>query len=109
MVNYQNGKIYKIVNDELNLTYFGSTIQPLSVRFSGHNVTCKANNRNSMLYDSICKDELGWTNWYIELHENFLCKNREELQKQEGTRIREFATLNKYIAGRTEKKQNRKC
>ena len=42
-----------------------------------------------------------WTNWYIELHEEFSCKNKEELLKREGQVQREIATINKNIAGRT--------
>ena len=36
MPNYSNGKIYKVVNDHLNICYIGSTVQPLSVRMSAH-------------------------------------------------------------------------
>ena len=36
MPNYSNGKIYKVVNDNLNICYIGSTVQPLSVRMSAH-------------------------------------------------------------------------
>ena len=41
--------------------------------------------------------------WYIELHEEFSCENKEQLNKQEGEIIREIGRLNKKIAGRTEK------
>ncbi len=34
MPDYQKGKIYKIVCDETNLTYYGSTVQPLAKRLS---------------------------------------------------------------------------
>ena len=33
---YQNGKIYKIVDNGYNLCYYGSTCQPLSKRLSTH-------------------------------------------------------------------------
>ena len=36
MVNYQNGKIYKIVNDVTDDIYVDSTIQQLSHRFQDH-------------------------------------------------------------------------
>ena len=38
---------------------------------------------------------------YIELYENFPCDNKEQLNNREGKVIREIATLNKNIAGRT--------
>ena len=36
MTNYLNGKIYKIVCNETNLTYYGSTVQTLKKRLSQH-------------------------------------------------------------------------
>ena len=33
---YQNGKIYKIVDNGYNLCFYGSTVQPLSKMLSGH-------------------------------------------------------------------------
>ncbi len=44
-----------------------------------------------------------WDNWYIELFENFPCNSKEELNKREGEIIREIGTVNKQIAGRTDK------
>ena len=102
MPNYSKGKIYTIrCRTDDSLIYVGSTIQTLSVRLAGHKGACKLN-KNSMLFDAIRKDKMGWDNWYIELYEYFSCNNKEELQKQEGIFIREFATLNKQIAGRTQ-------
>ena len=36
MVNYSNGKIYKIVSDSCDLVYYGSTVQSLAKRMGGH-------------------------------------------------------------------------
>ena len=36
MPNYQNGKIYKIINDENDLVYYGSTTVPLWQRIGNH-------------------------------------------------------------------------
>ena len=33
---YQNGKIYKVVDNGYNLCYYGSTCQPLTKRLSTH-------------------------------------------------------------------------
>ena len=44
-----------------------------------------------------------WSNWYIELYENYPCNSKEELLKKEGEVIRLIGSLNSRIAGRTEK------
>ena len=44
-----------------------------------------------------------WNDWYIELYENYPCENKEQLNKREGEIIKEIGTLNKRIAGRTQK------
>ena len=100
MPDYSKGKIYTIRNkDDDTKIYVGSTIQSLAVRFGGH----KADSRrekcmNMKIYKEINND---WTNWYIELYENYSCSSREELNKREGEVIRLIGTLNKAIAGRS--------
>lgn len=47
--------------------------------------------------------ELGVDNFYIELIEQCPCNSKEELRSVEGKHIREIGTLNKQIAGRTQK------
>ena len=46
-------------------------------------------------------NELGSDKFYIELYEIFKCVSKEELKKHEGKIIREIATMNMRIAGRT--------
>ena len=41
MPNYQNGKIYKLVNTEGTLTYIGSTCQTLARRKAKHHSNYK--------------------------------------------------------------------
>ena len=36
MLRYQNGKIYKITDNNNNLTYYGSTIDTLEKRLKSH-------------------------------------------------------------------------
>jgi len=50
------------------------------------------------LYDVVCGD---WDNWYIELYENYPCYNKYQLERREGEVIRQIATINDRIAGRT--------
>ena len=44
-----------------------------------------------------------FNDWYIELFEDFQTERKEQLNKREGEIIREIGTLNKNIAGRTNK------
>ena len=66
MTNYLNGKIYKIVCNETNLTYYGSTVQTLKKRLSQHkeNKNIKKYTTNKM------------TNPEIYLIEAYPCVNR---------------------------------
>lgn len=98
---YNNGKIYTVrclINPEL--IYVGSCTQPLTKRFSGHKSDCKKGGSIS-LYKHIIDND--WSDWYIELHEYYPCNNREELCKREGEVIREIGTINKNVAGRSQK------
>lgn len=99
MPDYSKGKIYTIRNrDDDTKIYVGSTIQPLAVRLGGHKCDSKKEiNKNSKLYIEVNNN---WSNWYIELYENYSCSSREELHKREGEVIRLIGTLNKLIAGR---------
>jgi hypothetical protein len=99
MPDYSKGKIYTIRNrDDDTKIYVGSTIQSLAVRFGGHKRDSeKERCRNILLYKEVNGD---WTNWYIELYENYSCSSREELLKKEGEVIRLIGTLNFIIAGR---------
>lgn len=81
MPNYSNGKIYKLVNNVNNLIYIGSTINKLRVRFAGHKVPSKINNRKSKLYELM--REIGKYNFKIILIENFSCNSKEELNSRE--------------------------
>ena len=105
---FKNGKIYTIRyrNDE-NLIYVGSTVQPLYKRFSQHkkdsiNTRCE----NMLLY--IKMNETDINDWYIELLEDCPCERKEQLTQREGQIIRDIATLNKNIAGRTKKEYREK-
>ena len=99
---YNNGKIYTIrCTDNNNLIYVGSTIQPLYKRWYEHKQKYNKGGKeyNKLLY--IKMRELGVDKFYIELYENFKCENIEQLHKKEGEIIRQIATLNKKIEGRT--------
>jgi hypothetical protein len=107
MVNYQNGKIYKIVsNTDDELCYVGNTTLPLLCkRMVEHRSGYKRwkNGKNSYTSSYILFDKYGIENCHIELIEMFPCNSKDELTKKEGEYIRSLKCVNKNIAGRTVK------
>ena len=101
MVNYENGKIYKLYSPSKNLIYIGSTTQPLCKRLSKHLTDYREYNKdnNKSYYTSFmvleCED------YKIELIEDYKCNNRQQLEQKEGEHIRNNICCNKNIAGRT--------
>ena len=81
-MDYQNGRIYKIISDATDKIYIGSTTQPLSKRLSKHKSDYKqylaGKTNKTTSYDLI---ELGPVQ--IVLIESYPCNNREELEKRE--------------------------
>jgi len=84
MVNYNNGKVYKIINENREIVYIGSTAQVmLCDRYKTH--SHKAPNHK------------------IILIENYSCNSKEELCKREQEIIDEHSNLlNKLRAFRSE-------
>jgi len=100
MPDYSKGKIYTIkCRTDETLIYVGSTIQPLTRRWSGHkNRSLK--HPEMLIYKTINNN---WSNWYIELYELYPCNNKKQLLKKEGEIIKLISNLNFQIAGRTDK------
>ena len=98
MVNYQNGKIYRI--DGGGLTYVGSTTKKyLSTRLAKHKSDYKRYlNGNQHYLSSFEIIKLG--DCKIELIECFPCNSKDELTAREGYYIRQMDCINKNIAGR---------
>lgn len=63
MINYGNGKIYKIINESGDTIYIGSTTQKLCQRYQLHKYKSKNNK--------------------IILIENYACNSKEELLRKE--------------------------
>jgi hypothetical protein len=98
MVNYANGKIYKIVGS--GMTYYGSTCEPtLARRLAGHvgkYKSYKAGKHNYVTsYDII---ELG--DYEIILLELYSCVSKDELHARERYYIENNECINKIIPGR---------
>jgi hypothetical protein len=98
---YKRGKIYTIrCRYDNTLIYVGSTIQKLSKRMVTHR-----SNEKCSLFQFVKKGD--WKNWYIELYEEYPCNNKGILEKREGEVIRLMGTINKSIAGRTQKESQK--
>ena len=80
MVNYNNGKIYKLTNNKDSLIYVGSTCNSLAFRLKGH-ISSSKTKTTQYVYCHL--NEIGWDNVKIELIINHSCENRTELLQQE--------------------------
>jgi len=93
---YENGKIYLIkCKNNPNLIYAGSTIGTLEERLRLHK-----KDKTCSLYQYVNGD---WDNWFIELYEEYPCKNKHILELRETEVQRQIATINKRLARRTNK------
>ena len=82
MVNYQNGKIYMIVNNFNDKIYIGSTSTELRLRFQGHKK--KAKNNPKKWNENFYKDfGQNMDCFKIILIENYPCCSKTELEKRE--------------------------
>ena len=103
MPDYQHAKIYKIFSYENDEVYYGSTIDTLSRRMTGHRTMYKKykEGKSNNNYTSFKIIEL--TSAKIELVENYPCNSKEELLQREGYYIKNNNCVNKNIPGRTPK------
>jgi len=97
MVNYANGKIYKIVGDT-GATYYGSTTVSLRERMYKHRGGSKTKNKTSAYLEIISQMDCE-----IILVENYPCESKKELEDREAWYIRENPCVNRQIPGRTPK------
>ena len=92
--NYQNGKIYKIVSNQTDNIYIGSTIQPLSVRMGGHRSNFKCGKSGSS------KEIMKYDDNQIILIKLFPCNCRGELEAEERKYVESLSCVNKNIPSR---------
>jgi len=91
MVNYGNGKIYKVICSETGRVYVGSTTVTLSRRMTNH----RALSNTAMTKDFI--------DGKIFLIEDYPCGRKEELLSRERFYIETMDCVNKIIPTRTKK------
>ena len=97
MNRYQQSKIYKIVCQEINEVYYGSTCQTLTQRLYQHIADSKTNSNITS------KRIILRGNYKMELVENFPCETKAELRKREGFYQLNNPCVNKVAAGQTYK------
>ena len=86
-INYQNGKIYKIINEDNEIIYIGSTAQEL-------------------LCDRYKNHKLKAPNHKIILIQNYPCNSKQELCMKEQQIIEQYSNLlNKYKAFSSEEEK----
>jgi len=112
MVNYNNGKIYKIEpkcdHPEEDI-YIGSTTkQYLCQRMIAHKYCYKLYKEGKSHYYTSFKlfDKYGFENCQIVLLENVEATNKDELTAKEKHYIENLNNINKNITGRTRKESN---
>jgi len=92
MVNYKNGKVYKIICDNPDLVYYGSTVQKyLSSRLAHHRRELNCSSRKLFQYGNV----------KIILVEKVECESKDELFMRERFYIENNNCVNKYIPGQT--------
>ena len=103
MVNYKNGKIYKIQCNKTKDIYVGSTCCRLlcqRLRQHVHCYKCYLNGKTTYMTSfKILKDN----DYFIELIEKVPCDSKDELHKRERYFIETLECVNKIIPGRTKK------
>ena len=101
MVNYTKGKVYTLrTTNNPDLLYVGSTCQTLCQRFQDHKAATKSGGPKCL---HLPAQIINCGGAYIELHEEYPCDSLEQLRRREGEVMRELASSNTRIAGRTYK------
>src|SRR5438445_9219955 len=81
-MSYQNGKIYKIVSEQTDKVYIGSTIDPLTTRLTCHKSGYKRW-KNEKRGFTASFDIVKYGDAKIMLLESYPCRNKDELREQE--------------------------
>ena len=107
---YQNGKIYKVVDNENNLCYVGSTFYPLKMRFDIHISSYK---RKQKIPENVGNytvftifNKYGFENCKIKLVKLFPCANKYFLRDEEQYYIQNELCVNKNLKISDMKKYN---
>ena len=104
-VDYNLGKIYKIVCNVTDEIYIGSTCQPTVAHRLAKHVQNYKRYKQGKTHNVTSFKIIERGDYNIYLIENCQCNNKDELTKREGEIIKQmqndFTVVNKNIAGRT--------
>ena len=109
MVNYQNGKIYKIEDVGGNMCYIGSTTKDfLSQRMAEHRRTYKSYKSGHVNNYSVFNifDVYDVSNCRIILLELYPCETKDELTRREAHHIKTTECVNKQVPHRSQKENH---
>lgn len=107
MVNYKNGKIYRIDCLSTGKVYIGSTTkETVAQRLAEHVSVFKRWKAGKTNYTSFQIIEQG--NYKITLIESYPCNSKDELSAREGHYIRTMECVNKQTPGLTKKESFKK-
>ncbi len=101
MIDYKNGKIYRLVCNTTGDQYIGSTTQSLSQRLGGHKAQYKYFLTGKMTKQTTSFSILSNNNFEIILLEEFACENKNELERRERHFIEAVQCVNKVKPGQT--------
>lgn len=82
MVNYQNGKVYKLTSSKTEQIYIGSTTQTLKQRICQHH-SCYKRHKNDFYHYMSSYEIIKYDDVVIALVENYPCNTKEELFARE--------------------------
>jgi hypothetical protein len=103
MVNYSQGKIYKLYSLKSEQVYVGSTCRTLAKRLDSHLSAWKRFKAGDSMYATTSFQILELGDYKMEVLELCQCESRDELHACEGKWIRRLNCVNKNIAGRDKK------
>jgi len=106
MIDYKNGKIYKIVNDLNDDVYVGSTVNTLSQRMAHHKYDFERY-PDRKIYKFIRNTGGDWSHYKIILIEDYPCDRKEQLLQREQY-YKKIATLNNNNCFGFDKKRKKK-
>jgi hypothetical protein len=101
---YIKGQIYKIISPNTETICVGSTILTLKQRFSKHKSQCKTTQACTYTYSCTSMHIINEGDASIELIYDYPCKNKTELEAEEGRRMLDirnagFDVINKNNSG----------
>ena len=101
--DYSLGKIYKLMSNQSDDIYIGSTCQKLlSKRFQGHKNKYNSWLNRNCKYETTSFELLKHEDCQIVLIENYPCSSKYELEARERQYIETTKCINKYIPTRSQ-------